>query len=310
MVKGYLITFEGGECAGKGTHAKHLENFLLSKNYTVNNSFLEPGSTPKSELLRMIVKNKFDTGFNFPEDFLKTFDFNKHKAFFCQEELSNVSKNYLKKALELSKNPLKNEVINFVLFEETNTNLLKHRVQEFINFKEPHVEFLNTYFFQEELCSKTQEYVFLAARNILYHNFVEKSLKKYDFTFIDRSLDSSVIYQGHVFNPSRVEQIRKENLIAVQGVVPDITLFLDIPVEEIYERLKITPRGAYKDFFDIQKKEFHNKVRKGYHKELDFYASLPSHNPQHRRIKKINANRSEEEVRKDISEIIQNHFSI
>lgn len=310
MPKGYLITFEGGECAGKGTQTKLLEQFLTSKNYTVNNTLWEPGSTPKSELLRIVVKNKFDTNFEFPNGFLQTFDFNKYKAFFSQDQLSTISERYLKRALELSNNLLKNEVIKFVLRGETKTQLMKRHLQEFINFEQPHAEFLNTYFSKEKLCSETQECLFLAARNILYHNYVEKSLKKYDFTFIDRSLDSSVVYQGHVFNPSRVEHIRKENMIAIQGVVPDITLFLDIPVQEIYKRLQNTSRGTYNDFFDGQKREFHEKVRQGYHKETEFYASLPKHNPQNERIKKINADKSEQEVHTEIINTIKKRFQI
>ncbi len=307
---GKLITLEGGECAGKGTHGELIKKALIQIGYSVNNKHWEPGSTPKSELIRIILKNKYDTKFEFPQGFFQDLDLNKYKYFFEQEQTPNVAKRYLQEALKTSDNTLKNEVINFILHGETKTNILQDLATEFMNYNNPAEEVFKTYLREEELKPRTQEYLFFAARNIIYTNHIEQSLKENDFTIIDRSLDSTTVYQGHVFNPERVEHIRAENQRAIQGVVPNLTLFLDIPIEEIYKRLEETDRGSYADYFDGKGKKFHEAVRTAYHEEMRYYEEIPITHPQHKRIQKINANKETQQVHQDIMKTIKQHFEI
>ena len=316
MVLGKLVTWEGGEFAGKNKH-NHLTAALLSHlGYNVNNSFWEPGSTPKAELLRIVVKNKIDTDFVFPNGFLETLDFNEYNDFFSKDELSDTAKAYLRNALSLSKNPYKREMIEFVLYGELKKKSLIAKAlkdiprSEIKSNEKIHDVFLKNFFTQNPLSAKTQEYLFFAARNILYHNYIEKSLRSNDFTFINRSLDSTTVYQGRVLNPERVELIREENLRAVKGIVPDLTIFLDIPVKEMFRRLTKTPRGSYTDFFDGKKAAFHEKVKKGYEQELAHYISLPRNHKEYGRIVRIDADADLEVVHSSIVDLLSKKFSI
>lgn len=308
---GYLITFEGGECAGKGTHIRLAKKALENLGYSVNASFWEPGSTPKAELLRIVVKNKFDTNFNFSDDIIKKINLENNAHFFENDKISQTCKSYLEDVLKNSNTPLKNEFINFVLTNSLsrNSELEKLMVDLRKDFpQDPGLVLFKDYFTKEVLTAKMQENVFYAARNILFHNYIKDSLNNYDFTIIDRSLDSTAVYQGRVFNPSRIDAIHEENLKAVEDMVPNLTLFLDIPVDEIYERLKITPRGSYPDFFDGQKREFHEKVRQGYHDELKYYENLPNSNREKGRIVRIDTNTTMDDVHQNILSTIKSRY--
>ena len=53
---GVLITFEGGEGAGKSTHCVLLRDYLKQKGYDAGFS-RDPGGTPVSEAIRNIIKD-------------------------------------------------------------------------------------------------------------------------------------------------------------------------------------------------------------------------------------------------------------
>lgn len=287
-----IISFEGGEYAGKGTQIILLRNKLEQMGFSVKSQYFEPGSTPKAELLRIIVKNKYDTLFKFPDEIIKQLKLNENTHFFKQDKISKVAEKYLEDILEKSKTPLKNELVYFVLHNELPKNSKLTTIMNELKEKNPenpaHTLF-KEYFVNEKFTPKMQENAFYAARNILYHNYINKPTNDADIMLLDRSLDSTTVYQGHVFNPNRIEQIRKENLNATEGTVPNKTFFLDIPIEELFKRMALVERGDYNDFFDGQKKEFHKKVRQGYINETKHYENLSRNHKEHGRIKLINA---------------------
>ena len=288
----YIISFEGGECAGKGTQIISLHNKLQQIGFKVNSQHFEPGSTPKAELLRIIVKNKYDTEFKFPDEIIKQLELEKNASFFKQDKISMVAEKYLEDILEGSKTPIKNELVHFILHDELPKNSELTKLMQEIKEKNPEnpaYTLFKEYLTKEKLTPRMQENAFYAARNILYHNYINKPNQDTDIMIIDRSLDSTAVYQGHVFNPDRLEDIRKENLNATEGTVPNITFFLDIPIKELFKRMALAERGDYNDFFDGQKKGFHEKVREGYIKETKYYENLPRNHEEHGRIKLINA---------------------
>ena len=319
MNLGKLITFEGGECAGKGTHIKLLKNVLEKKGYTVNIKHFEPGSTPKSEIIRAVIKNKFDTDYGLPRSVIEKFDLKNNKEYFQEDELSEISREYLEDALKKSNNILKNQVIEFLLDENYGLFCFDRIVGGLQFFREPSKILFKEYFKKEELNSKAQAALFFAARNILYDNHILKSLKNNDFTIIDRSIDSTIVYQGYALqNPEtpnyeiqKIQQsLREENLKATRGITPHLTLFLDIPINEIFKRLEITPRGDDADYFDGKGKKFHERVRQGYLNEVKYYESLPKNNPQHARIKIVDTNKETNATHKDITELVTTYFNL
>ena len=75
----------------------------------------------------------------------------------------------------------------------------------------------------------------------------------------DRFTASTVAYQGYGRGIA-LDLIERLNQEATQGVRPDLTIFLDVPVEEGLSR----KRGPSRDAFESESAEFHRRVRAGY----------------------------------------------
>lgn len=106
----------------------------------------------------------------------------------------------------------------------------------------------------------TEVLLFQAARAQIYREIVLPSLASDKVVLMDRSRDSSVIYQGIVrgFGKELIEQL---NNISTKETYPDLTILFDIPVEQGLER--VTKAGTA-NRMEMQGTEFHEKVRKAY----------------------------------------------
>lgn len=320
-----LITFESGECGGKDTQIVLLKSRLVESGYTVAPDFWEPGSTLKSEVIRLLLKNKHNSDFEFPGDFIKTFDLAKYRKDFLQEEVPPIATKYLNQALIATKKlgeGIKHETIYFLLHNHfLQHGNLAHAISYFNSdemqeyrkkYNATPAELLfKSYFSEEKLNVEAQMCLFMAARNILYHNVIPDALKEHDFVIVNRSRDSTTVYQGHAQGPSLKEKIREVNDEVTEGIFPDITMLLDLPIEEIAKRKahrseKAKYSGITKDFFDEKEEKFHELIREGYLKEAEFYSLLPSSHPEYNRIKVINANGSQEEVHERIWTEVKN----
>src|SRR3990167_6984659 len=102
-------------------------------------------------------------------------------------------------------------------------------------------------------------FMFLAARAELARGKV---------IIVDRFFDSTRAYQGggrFFSQPEMIDTISQLNKVALQGVKPDLTFFLDITVEEMIKRRgKITDKDAHfektcnREFFERTRNEYLN----------------------------------------------------
>lgn len=106
----------------------------------------------------------------------------------------------------------------------------------------------------------TEVLLFQAARAQIYREIVLPSMEAGKVVIIDRSRDSSVVYQGMVrgFGKDLIEQL---NDISTKNTYPNLTLLLDIDVEVGLKRREDS--GAM-NRLDMEANDFHQKVRDSY----------------------------------------------
>lgn len=108
-----------------------------------------------------------------------------------------------------------------------------------------------------EVDPKTEALLFAADRAHHMHTLIRPALAANKIVIGDRHIDSSVAYQGVARNLG-IENIKNISLWAVDGILPNLIIVLDIDVEVGQSRLNI------KDRLDRESKEFHEKVNKAY----------------------------------------------
>ena len=106
----------------------------------------------------------------------------------------------------------------------------------------------------------TEVLLFQAARAQIYREVVIPALQDGKVVVMDRSRDSSVVYQGMVRGFGR-ELIDQLNSISTKHTIPNLTILLDAPVETGLKRRNGTPKV---DRLDMQNGGFHQKVRDAY----------------------------------------------
>jgi dTMP kinase len=106
----------------------------------------------------------------------------------------------------------------------------------------------------------TEVLLFQAARAQIYREVVIPSKQAGKVVLMDRTRDSSVVYQGVVrkFGTELIEQL---NNISTQNTYPELTFLLDVPVDIGLDRRAATGKI---DRLDMEAKSFHEEVRKAY----------------------------------------------
>ncbi len=121
----------------------------------------------------------------------------------------------------------------------------------------------------------------LAARNEHLLHVILPSLEKGNIVICDRFVDSSLCYQGHKLGVDRVLNLHKE---IFGNIMPDITFFIDVPVEE--GLVRANQRGG-NNRFESAPIELHEKLRLCFNKLVELFPE---------RIIKIDGLKSEDEI--------------
>jgi len=101
-------------------------------------------------------------------------------------------------------------------------------------------------------------FLFLASRREHTCKVIKPALVEGKVVISDRYYLSSFAYQGYGRGlPLRI--LPRLNRLATGGLVPDLTIIADLPVEEAFARL-----GKERDRFEAEAEEFHERVRQGY----------------------------------------------
>ncbi|MBQ2644485.1 dTMP kinase [bacterium] len=140
-----------------------------------------------------------------------------------------------------------------------------------------------------EVANNCEMFLFLADRAQHVETFIKPMLERGITVLCDRHTDSTIAYQGYGRN-GNIKMLQDLNSIAVNGLVPDLTLLFDVSVEIAHERA-----GKNLDRLELAGKEFFERTRHG-------YLELAKNNPN--RIKLINAEKSKESVYNDVKSLI------
>jgi dTMP kinase len=103
--------------------------------------------------------------------------------------------------------------------------------------------------------------LFNASRAQLVEQVICPALEEGTIVICDRYADSTTAYQGYARGLS-LDMVAAANDMGTQGLVPDLSVLLDIPAEVGVER----KRGMKPDRFETESAAFHRKVRDGYRK--------------------------------------------
>ncbi len=144
---------------------------------------------------------------------------------------------------------------------------------------------------------RTECLLFAASRR---QHLVEKvwpALKEGKLVFCDRFLDSSLSYQGYARGLG-IENVLNINLFATENTFPDLTLLFDLDPEIGLARISDNEQREV-NRLDVEKLEFHKKVREGYLKLASMYPE---------RIIVIDASKPLEEVAETTYRIIKEHL--
>jgi dTMP kinase len=146
------------------------------------------------------------------------------------------------------------------------------------------------------MVDRSEALLYQAARAQLVDEVIKPHLSTGGIVLCDRYADSTLAYQGYG-HQNTVESLQGIIKYATGGLVPDLTILLDLAPEVGLER-RLADGGLNRlDAYDI---DFHHRVRTGYHE-------LMKSDPERWVI--INADQPFEKVQSEIREILTKHFS-
>lgn len=156
----------------------------------------------------------------------------------------------------------------------------------------------------------TEVMLFMASRAQLVEEVIKPALEANKTTLCDRFISSTCAYQGS--NGYPVEKIIELGRFSVGDMWPDLTIIIDIPVEEgrertghkRYQKTKVNHKDANQAFlfenvvadrFDSRTLEYHRKVRKWFLNIGQYYPGI---------VKIVNGQADIETVHKRILQLI------
>ena len=113
-----------------------------------------------------------------------------------------------------------------------------------------------------EMLPATEFLLFSAARTQHVHEVIRPHLERGGIALSDRYADSSLAYQGYGHQLD-LAVLRQITTFATGGLVPDLTICLDVPVE-IGLRRKFGASGDAWNRMEQKEMDYHERVRAGY----------------------------------------------
>jgi dTMP kinase len=143
-----------------------------------------------------------------------------------------------------------------------------------------------------EMHPRTETLLYQAARAQIVEQVIKPRLASGEIVISDRYYDSTIAYQGYGHQQD-LEQVRQLVKYATGGLAPDLTILLDVDVEEGLKRK--TQNAVEWNRLDAYTLEFHKRVRAGY---LEMVKQEPN------RWVVVDAGREWESVQEELRKVI------
>jgi len=129
--------------------------------------------------------------------------------------------------------------------------------------------------------------LYMAARAQLVNEVILPALALGKIVICDRFLDSTLVYQGYGLGID-INAIKFIGDFATQGIKPDLTIFLDLPIKS-----GLKHRSGTKDRIEKRSFAYHKRVRDG-------YLALAHQEPKRIKVVKVqkNKNITQQNIRK------------
>lgn len=144
----------------------------------------------------------------------------------------------------------------------------------------------------QEMQPRTEILLFQASRAQLVEQVILPALEQGEVILCDRYADSTLAYQGYGYRCFTLEQLRPLVAFATGGLLPDLTLLLDVDVEVGLRRRLQEGDWTRMDAYELS---FHQRVRVGY---------LEMAQAESQRWVVIDAGQPPEKVQEDIRQVV------
>ena len=149
----------------------------------------------------------------------------------------------------------------------------------------------NTY---TEMDGRTEALLYAAARRQHLVEKIAPALKDNKIVLCDRFIDASLAYQGYARGLG-IDEVLSINEFAIGKLMPDLTLLFDLDPSIGLKRIA-KHDDREKNRLDVESLAFHESVREGYQEVVKRYPH---------RIHVIDASKSQEEVTKNVLEVLR-----
>jgi dTMP kinase len=153
--------------------------------------------------------------------------------------------------VEILKSYLQSQNKNVQLIREPGGTIISEKIREVLLDKK-----------NDAMVMETEIFLFSASRAQLVREVIRPYLEKGFYVISDRFHDSSTAYQGYG-RGLPIEAIQNINNLAIGETIPDITFFIDIPIE-VSLRRKAKRDDNDLDRIEVSDNNFYEKVRRGY----------------------------------------------
>jgi dTMP kinase len=140
---------------------------------------------------------------------------------------------------------------------------------------------------------RTEALLYAAARSQHLAEKVIPALEKGQVVLCDRFIDSSLAYQGYARGLG-IEEVWSINAFAINGLMPDLTIYLDIDPNLGLSRIEAESSREV-NRLDLESLAFHVKVREGYRLLAERF---------HDRFAVLDAGRSREDVVAEVCHLL------